>query len=140
MNAGRRGFSALRELRFRLAGLGGELPAILVTVGLVGAGVLALWYFQGPRTQPAVSEFATVVHFGVQPSKYNPRPLVIVRTKEGEERQLVVSTRNSLVHCRKGSRIRLVRRGSAIFVDKRGCGQVDGDVPAGQAADKGEGA
>ena len=48
---------------------------------------------------------------------------MIVRTKEGEERQFVVSTRSTLIHCRKGSIIRLIRQGDALLVDPRGCGQ-----------------
>ena len=71
-----------------------------------------------------------MVRFGHQDSKTSVRPLVIVRTKEGVERQLMVSTRNTLIHCHKGSRIRLVRQGNALFVDQRGCGRVRVETPS----------
>ena len=133
MSGQRRGFSALRELRFRLEWVWSELGAILGILAIFVLLVPVLWHFGKTRPEPAVPEFGTVVHFGVSESKYDPKPAVVVRTKDGFERQLAVSTRSTLVHCRKGSLIRLVRKGSALFVDKRGCGQVAGEptVPEG---------
>lgn len=113
------------EWRFRLHWLWSELGAILVVLALGGlfAGGVG-WFYTRESSKPATEELATVVHFGHRDSKYEVHPLVVVRLKNGDERQLMAGNRNRLVHCRKGSTIRLIRRGSALFVDPRGCGQV----------------
>ena len=117
------------ELLYRFHWLRSELGAILGVTALVAAAGGGAWYIWASRSEPAQTEFATVVHFGHRDSKYGVYPLVVVRLKNGSERQLMVGTRNALVHCRKGSVIRLVHRGSAMFVDPRGCGRVRVDTP-----------
>ena len=117
------------EWRYRLSWLRGEIAAILAMLGVGGLLSGLAWYVWASRTVPSQTEFATVVHFGHRDSKTGVYPLVVVRMNDGAERQLMTGTRNTLVHCRKGSIIRLVRKGNALFVDPRGCGRVSADVP-----------
>ena len=93
---------------------------VVAALALGGIG----WFHTRQSAAPAQAEMATVVRFA-ELNAGAPLPLhVIVRMKDGSERQLRVGTSSTLVHCRKGSAIRLIRQGGALFVDPRGCGQV----------------
>ena len=109
--------------------IGSETGAILLALGLGGLVVGATgWYFWASRSEPAQPEFATVIGFANLGSAYGVSPHVVVQMKDGSEKQLRVGTQHTLIHCRRGSVIRLVRREDALFVDPRGCGQVHTEV------------
>jgi hypothetical protein len=115
-----RRFTFLEEAGWWLRDYGG---AILVAAGLCGliAGLFHLASRTGPdpgRVQTV--EEALVLRFGYYDSKWRHRPAVVVRTRDGAVRQLLAS-RQALRHCRKGSRIAIIRRGAGLFVHSRGC-------------------
>ena len=102
-----------------------EAGAILLALGLGGLVVGAAgWFYTRHSPEPAQAEFATVLGFAHMSNGYEPHPNVVVRMKDGSEKQLRAGTKHTLIHCRRGSVIRLVRREGALFVDPRGCGQV----------------
>lgn len=97
---------------------------VLAALAVGGRG----WFYTSQSAKPAQAEIATVIGFANLSSAYGFGPHVVVRMKDGSEKQLRVGTQHTLIHCRRGSTIRLVRREDALFVDPRGCGQAREDV------------
>ena len=115
-----------RRLAFRdEAGLwirqyGGAILTAAVLCALL-AGLLHLAVRHRPSTGATPApEDAEILRFGLWESKWIHQPVVIVRTRDGAVRQLI-ATPPILRHCRKGSRIRLVRTGATLRVDSKGC-------------------
>ena len=123
-----RRFTFLEEAGYWLRDYWG---AILVAAGLCAlvAGLLYFAVRAGPGSGRAETvEEALVLRFGNYDSRWRHRPVVIVRTRRGEVRQLLAS-RQALRHCRQGSRIAIVRRGAGLFVHSRGCPAPTGGAP-----------
>jgi hypothetical protein len=123
-----RRFTFIEEAGLRLRDYWG---AILAAAGLclLLAGLLFLAVRAGPGSGRAgAAEEALVLRFGHYDSRWRRRPVAIVRTRDGAVRQLLASPQ-ALRHCRKGSRIRIVRRGAGVFVHSEGCPAPPGGPP-----------
>ena len=96
----------------------GKVLVVVSAIALlfVGIGIFAMKPFEAP----AETEKATVVRFGSYNGRYGSGPVVIVRTRDGSIRQLLVGQRRTR-NCRAGDTIHLVRRGDALFVHTQGC-------------------
>jgi hypothetical protein len=93
---------------------------MLLLLGLTAfALAVGLWWTRNSAMPPTYEE-AEVVRFGAYSFDDGPRPVVVVRTKDGRILQLA-ARRGATHHCRTGSVIRLVRRGAILTVDPRGC-------------------
>lgn len=94
--------------------------AALVVLALVGLFIwLGLWLTRNADLPPVADE-GEVVRFAAYFANKSPQPVVIVRLRDGRVVQLRVS-RSTTMHCRVGSRIRLVWQGEILAVDPSGC-------------------
>ena len=108
---------ALAFLSFWVRDLWQAALVVLAVIGLfIGLGI---WLTRN-ADRPPVADDGEVVRFAAYFTDKRPQPVVIVRLGDGRVVQLRVP-RSATVHCRVGSRIRLVRRGEILTVDPRGC-------------------
>jgi hypothetical protein len=67
-----------------------------------------------------VAEIGEVVRFGAYDFDDGSHAVVLVRTRDGQVRQLIAD-QPWLLRCQRGSTIRLTRRGATYRVDPLGC-------------------
>lgn len=88
---------------------------------LIGLGAVFVWLLiRSQSRQLPVPEEGQVVRFGSHATDEGNKPLVLVRLRDGSERQLRIH-RTQVRTCRVGGRIQLVRRGSWVGVDPMAC-------------------
>jgi hypothetical protein len=113
------------KLRDTIAALGFQLRenlgVVLLMIGLTIVCVAGSAWVTGQYSGPRTEEAGQVVRFGGYDLDDGPRLLVIVRTDRGPVLQLRADAA-SLLRCRAGSRIRLIRRGAILTVSPLGCG------------------
>lgn len=97
-----------------------EAGAILVLGGLAAVAVGFMIVANREAQAPAHVEDAEIVRFGVSSHEEGNRPLVIVRPRDGQPRQLRAYP-SQLAGCRQGDRIRLLRQGRRLRVHPLGC-------------------
>ena len=94
--------------------------AFVLIAGLAILAVAAFSWATRHHHLPATEEEAEVVRFGAYSSETGPIPVVIVRTHDGQVRQLKVH-RSRTRQCEVGSTIHVVRRGDVLSVSPKGC-------------------
>ncbi len=107
----------LEDLSYRLKE---DWRAFLLVAGLLALFIAGALWITRHHDLPATEEEAEVIRFGAYSSETGPIPVVVVRTHDGQVRQLSVH-RARTRQCQVGSLIRVVRRGSVLSVSPKGC-------------------
>jgi hypothetical protein len=95
-----------------------KVALLLAGFGAVAIGV-GLWLYRDIG-RPVTTEDAEIVRFGSYGNYDGDHPVVLVRLGDGRTRQLSASGA-TLINCRIGGRIRLLRGPSSLRVSPRGC-------------------
>jgi hypothetical protein len=113
--------SPIEKLRYALLDNRATIGLVLAFLALAGLfAALGLWVMR-QNGLPGEREEGEVLGFGTHSSsRVGERPLIVVRTRSGLVVQLPLSGQ-ALHNCRRGSRIRLIRHGAILAVDRRGC-------------------
>ena len=88
--------------------------ALVALIAIISAVASIEWNPSGRLVE------AHVEQFGVRADHYGFQPLLTVRLADGSKRQLLASRLDKGV-CRRGDKVALVQRGSALTVGVRGC-------------------
>ena len=97
-----------------------EAAAILAVGSLAVILIAIVVYAAIQIKKPSELNEATIVRFGIDSDYEGNSPLVLVRTTDGTLHQLHVHP-SSLLGCRRGDRVELIRRGSVTTVNSRSC-------------------
>jgi hypothetical protein len=94
--------------------------AALVVIAAAGLFIwLGIWATRNSALKPIADE-GEIVQFAAYSFETGPKPVVVVRLRDGRVVQLRASA-SATTRCRVGSRIRLVWHGEIVTVDPRGC-------------------
>lgn len=93
----------------------GLVPLLVVVSFYLTREKIVLWQGEAVAQEGEVVRFASY-----SKGSGGVTPVVVVRTKDGQELQLITSVRSTL-HCRTGDKILLRKKGRGFFVDPRGC-------------------
>ena len=88
--------------------------ALIALVAVVGLVANITWNPEGRLVE------AHVEQFGVRADNFGFEPLLTVRLADGSKRQ-VLASRLDKGACRRGDKVALVQRGSALTLGVRGC-------------------
>jgi hypothetical protein len=93
---------------------------LLLLFGLTVIVIVGLAFLTRQYTVPGVEEQAEVVRFGAHGDYDGDHLLVVVRTQDGSVRTVGASP-GDIFYCHPGSRIRLIRHGTALTVEGPAC-------------------
>ncbi len=104
----------------RLHAVSSSWKLILLLMGLGAVFLLLGLFVTRTSSQPGEPDEGQVVRFGSRATDEGDRPLIIVKLRDGTEKQLFIH-RAQIQTCRVGARIQLVRKGDWLGVHRRAC-------------------